>query len=75
MERFAEVLNDWKPLIIFANHFILDVWQGSEYAFGTFQNSRSKTWSRHFSTIDTANYPEYFIILPFPNYKANVSDI
>ena len=32
MERFARVVNAFKPLTIFAERSILDVWQGSEYA-------------------------------------------
>ena len=31
MERFADVINGFQPLTIFAKHSILDVWQGSEY--------------------------------------------
>ena len=32
---FAEIVNNFKPLTIFAKYFIVDVWQGSEYAFKT----------------------------------------
>ena len=32
MERFAKIINGWKPLIIFAKRSILDVWQNSHYA-------------------------------------------
>ena len=35
MEFFAKVANDSKPLIIFAKCPILNLWQGSEYAFAT----------------------------------------
>ena len=31
IERFAKIVNDWKPLTIFAKHSILDAWQGSVY--------------------------------------------
>ena len=31
MELFANILNRWKLLIIFAKGFMLDVWLGSEY--------------------------------------------
>ena len=34
MERFAKIVNSWKPLTIFAQRYILDVWQNSEYTFG-----------------------------------------
>ena len=34
LERFPKKVNGWKRLTIFAKHSILDVWQGSEYAFG-----------------------------------------
>ena len=30
MERFANIVNDSKPVTIFANDSILDVWKGSE---------------------------------------------
>ena len=33
-ERFTNIVNNYKPLIIFAKRFILDVWQGSEYPSG-----------------------------------------
>ena len=32
MERFTRTLNNWKTLIDFAKHPVLDVWQGSKYA-------------------------------------------
>ena len=32
MERFAKIVNDPKPFMIFAKRSILVVWQGSEYA-------------------------------------------
>ena len=32
MKCFAKIVNGWKLLTIFAKLFILDVWQGSEYA-------------------------------------------
>ena len=32
-EIFLKIVNGTKPLIIFAKHFILDVWQGSNYAY------------------------------------------
>ena len=34
MECFAEKVNNFYPLTIFANHSISDVWQGFEYASG-----------------------------------------
>ena len=34
MESFSKVISDQKPLTIFGKHSILDVQQGSEYAFG-----------------------------------------
>ena len=34
MERFAKIVNGWKPLTIFAKLSILDVLQGFEYASG-----------------------------------------
>ena len=30
MELFAKIVYGWKPLTIFAESFILDVWQGFE---------------------------------------------
>ena len=33
MELFAKIANDWESLAIFAKSSILDLWQGSEYAF------------------------------------------
>ena len=30
IELFVKLLNGWKPLIIFAKRFILDIWLGSE---------------------------------------------
>ena len=32
MEHFAKIANRWKLLTFFRKPFILDVWQGSEYA-------------------------------------------
>ena len=32
IELFVKLVNGWKPLIIFAKRFILDIWLGSEYA-------------------------------------------
>lgn len=32
MELFTGILNDRKPLKIFAKSFILDIWLGSDYA-------------------------------------------
>ena len=32
MEVFAKIVDDLKPLTIFTKHYILDVWQGFEYA-------------------------------------------
>ena len=32
-EHFAKIVNGYKPSTIFAKCFILDLWQGSEYAF------------------------------------------
>ena len=32
MKRFAQIVNDFWPLGIFAKRSILEVWQGSEYA-------------------------------------------
>ena len=32
MERFEKIVEGFDPLTIFAKRFILDVWQGSEYA-------------------------------------------
>ena len=31
-ERFPKIINEFPPLITFPKLFILDVWQGSEYA-------------------------------------------
>ena len=33
IERFAKIVNGWKPLTIFAKRSILDVWHGCKYAF------------------------------------------
>ena len=33
MEIFVKIINSWKRVTIFAKSYILDVWQGSEYAF------------------------------------------
>ena len=35
MELFVKIVNGWQPLTIFAKSFILDVCQGSEYAYVT----------------------------------------
>ena len=32
-ERFAKLVNGFKPVTIFAERSILDIWQGSEYAY------------------------------------------
>ena len=32
MESFAKIVNGFQSLTIFAKRYILDVWQGSEYA-------------------------------------------
>ena len=32
MERFAKIVNGWKPLTILIKRSILDIWQGSVYA-------------------------------------------
>ena len=32
MELFVKIANGWKSLTIFMKTFILDAWQGSEYA-------------------------------------------
>ena len=34
MKLFVNMVNDYKPLNIFAKSSMLDVWQGSEYASG-----------------------------------------
>ena len=34
MELFAKIVNDWKPLSIFAKRSILEFWPGSEYSSG-----------------------------------------
>ena len=34
VECFTKKVSDFKPLIVFVKHPILDVWQGSEYASG-----------------------------------------
>ena len=33
MERFAKIVNDFKPLIIFGKQSILYVWPGFEYVY------------------------------------------
>ena len=38
MERFAKVVNVWKPLNIFTKRSILDSWKGSEYVSGISYN-------------------------------------
>ena len=39
MELFAEIVQDWKSLTIFARSSIFEVWQGSEYSSaGTYIN-------------------------------------
>ena len=32
MERFAKLVNRWKPLNVFSKHYVLDVRQDSEYS-------------------------------------------
>ena len=32
MEPFAKIVNGFQPFIFFIKHFILDIWQSSEYA-------------------------------------------
>ena len=32
MERFTKIVNGLNPLTVFAKSFVLDVWQGSEFA-------------------------------------------
>ena len=39
MERFAKTSNGFKPTTILLKRSILDVWQGSEYAFGARSNT------------------------------------
>ena len=34
MQPFAEIIDEFEPLTVFANRTILDVLQGSEYATG-----------------------------------------
>ena len=34
IELFVKIVSGWKLLTIFAKSFILDIWQGSEYASG-----------------------------------------
>ena len=34
MQSFAEIIDEFEPLTVFANRTILDVWQGSEYGTG-----------------------------------------
>ena len=39
IERSAKIaITAFQPLTIFVKHFILDVWKGSEYAFGKWLN-------------------------------------
>ena len=33
MDSVAKIDIDWKPLIVFAKHSIMDAWPGSEHAF------------------------------------------
>ena len=42
MELFANIVNGFQPLTVFANSYILDVWQGSEYALGQRQTFKPK---------------------------------
>ena len=39
----AKIVNGWKPLTVFAKHFILGVWQGSEYTSGSWQSDPGKS--------------------------------
>ena len=43
MERFVKLISSWKTLIIFAKHYILDVWQNPEYASGSERDWTSET--------------------------------
>ena len=39
MDRFAKIVNSYKPLTIFAKRSILDIWQGSEYIYENFNST------------------------------------
>lgn len=36
MQCFAKIVNTKKPLTMFAKHYLLDVWAGSEYTSGCY---------------------------------------
>ena len=44
MELFVKIVNGWQPLTIFAKSSILDVCQGSEYAYVTNMLFYSYIW-------------------------------
>ena len=44
MKRFVKTVNNFWPLAITAQHSILDIWQGSEYAPAMIELSLSSPW-------------------------------
>ena len=50
MELFTKIVNGLKPLTNFAKNSILDVWQGSEYAFAFI--GISKVLQSNVKTVD-----------------------
>ena len=42
MERFAKIVNGWKPLTIFGKYFIIDVWQDLKYASASTSKQQSR---------------------------------
>ena len=42
MELFSNVVNDWKPLTIFAKNSLADAWLGSEYTSETYHKLACK---------------------------------
>ena len=55
MERFANIVNGWKPLTISTKHAILYVWQGSEYNSGIWQSCQT-TIKQELTSVFSALY-------------------
>ena len=69
MKCFAKIVNGWKLLTISAQHFILDVWQGSEYAS---TNGRKLDKNVYLPTIMSSFVLAFFLIRRYMSIVNNV---
>ena len=69
MNCFAKIVNGWKLWTIFVQHFILDVWEGSEYAS---TNGRKLDKNVYLATIMSSFGLAFFLIRRYMSIVNNV---